>query len=239
MSQKLIAVLTLALLAACGGSQVPAASAAAAPAATATPEATTPAAATEATTPAPAGQTNTESPTPTESLTMSETNPKILLETSEGNITLELDAVKAPKTVANFVAYVKSGHYDGTVFHRVIKGFMIQGGGYDQADYSQKSTQAPVENEGGNGLKNLRGTIAMARTNDPHSATAQFFINHADNDFLNAGARGQWGYAVFGKVTEGMDVVDKIGNAPTGRTPPFGQDMPVTKIIITKASVIG
>jgi len=179
-------------------------------------------------------------PTPKkEAVTMSETAPKVLLETSEGNITLELDAVKAPKTVANFVAYVKTGHYDGTVFHRVIKGFMIQGGGYDQNGYGEKSTKAPVENEGGNGLKNERGTIAMARTNDPHSATAQFFINHASNDFLNAGARGQWGYAVFGKVTAGMDVVDKIANIPTGRLPPFGQDVPTTKIIIKKASIVG
>ena len=177
--------------------------------------------------------------TPKETVTMSETAPKVLLETSEGNITLELDAVKAPKTVANFVAYVKAGHYDGTVFHRVIKGFMVQGGGYDQASYGEKKTNAPVENEGGNGLKNERGTVAMARTNDPHSATAQFFINHASNDFLNAGARGQWGYAVFGKVVEGMDVVDKIANIPTGRLPPFGQDVPTTKIVIKKASIVG
>ena len=191
---------------------------------------------------APAKQPKKKHPhkTPTtQTVTMSETTPKILLETSAGNITLELDAVKAPKTVANFVAYVKAGHYDGTVFHRVIKGFMVQGGGYDQDNYGEKKTNAPVENEGGNGLKNLRGTIAMARTNDPHSATAQFFINHADNDFLNAGARGQWGYAVFGKVTEGMDIVDAIANAPTGRTPPFGQDMPVTKVVIKKATIVG
>jgi len=188
--------------------------------------------------PKKAKKKTTKTPT-TETVKMSETAPKVLLETSEGNITLELDAVKAPKTVANFVAYVKAGHYDGTVFHRVIKGFMVQGGGYDQAGYAEKSTKAPVENEGGNGLKNERGTVAMARTNDPHSATAQFFINHANNDFLNAGARGQWGYAVFGKVVEGLDVVDKIANAPTGRTPPFGQDMPVTKVIIKKASIVG
>jgi len=170
---------------------------------------------------------------------MSDTAPKILLETSAGNITLELDAVKAPKSVANFVAYVKAGHYDGTVFHRVIKGFMIQGGGYSENGYAEKSTQAPVQNESTNGLANLRGTLAMARTNDPHSATAQFFINHKDNDFLNAGARGQWGYAVFGKVTEGMDVVDAIANTPTGRLPPFGQDVPETKVIIKKATVVG
>jgi cyclophilin family peptidyl-prolyl cis-trans isomerase len=172
-------------------------------------------------------------------MTMSDTAPKVLLETSLGNITLELDATKAPKSVANFVAYVKDGHYDGTVFHRVIKGFMIQGGGYDEKGYGEKSTKAPVENESTNGLPNLRGTVAMARTNDPHSATAQFFINHSDNDFLNAGARGQWGYAVFGKVVEGMDVVDAIANTPTGRMPPFGQDMPVTKVVIKKASIVG
>ena len=177
--------------------------------------------------------------TQTATAPMTDTNPKVLLETSLGNITLELDAAKAPKSVANFVAYVKAGHYDGTVFHRVIKGFMVQGGGYSEDNYGEKKTNPPVENEGGNGLKNLRGTIAMARTNDPHSATAQFFINHADNDFLNAGARGQWGYAVFGKVVEGMDVVDAIANTPTGRTPPFGQDMPLAKVVIEKASVIG
>lgn len=174
---------------------------------------------------------STKTPT-TETVTMSETSPKILLETSAGNITLELDAVKAPKSVANFVAYVKSGHYDGTVFHRVIKGFMVQGGGFNKD--GQKSTNAAIQNEGGNGLKNLRGTVAMARTNDPHSATAQFFINHADNDFLNAGARGEWGYAVFGKVIEGMDVVDQIAVTPTG-----AQDVPKTPITIIKATIVG
>ena len=175
----------------------------------------------------------------TETMSMSDAAPKVLLETSLGNITIELDAVKAPKSVANFVAYVKAGHYDGTVFHRVIKGFMVQGGGYGENGYAEKATKAPVENESTNGLTNLRGTLAMARTNDPHSATAQFFINHKDNDFLNAGARGQWGYAVFGKVTEGMDVVDTIANTPTGRLPPFGQDVPETKVIIKKATVVG
>ena len=169
-----------------------------------------------------------------EKVTMSETAPKILLETTAGNITLELDAVKAPKTVANFVAYVKAGHYDGLIFHRVIKDFMVQGGGYSKDGRTEKQTRASIENEGGNGLPNVRGSIAMARTNDPHSATAQFFINHKNNDFLNAGSRGQWGYAVFGKVTEGMDVVDKIAVTPTG-----AQDVPVTPIVITKASIIG
>lgn len=170
----------------------------------------------------------------TETKAMSETAPKILLETSAGNITLELDAVKAPKSVANFVAYVKSGHYDGLIFHRVIKDFMVQGGGYGKDGRSEKPTNAPIENEGGNGLPNVRGSIAMARTNDPHSATAQFFINHKNNDFLNAGSRGQWGYAVFGKVIEGMDVVDKIAVTPTG-----AQDVPVTPITIIKATIVG
>ena len=172
--------------------------------------------------------------TPTETVKMSETAPKVLLETSEGNITLELDAVKAPKTVANFVAYVKAGHYDGLIFHRVIKDFMVQGGGYGRDGRSEKPTSAPIQNEGGNGLHNVRGSVAMARTNDPHSATAQFFINHKDNAFLNAGDRGQWGYAVFGKVTEGMDVVDKIAITPTG-----AQDVPKTPIVIIKASIVG
>ena len=175
----------------------------------------------------------TKTPT-TETVKMSETAPKVLLETSEGNITLELDAVKAPKTVANFVAYVKAGHYDGLIFHRVIKDFMVQGGGYGKDGRSEKPTNAPIQNEGGNGLPNVRGSVAMARTNDPHSATAQFFINHKDNAFLNAGERGQWGYAVFGKVIEGMDVVDKIAITPTG-----AQDVPKTPIVIIKASIIG
>jgi cyclophilin family peptidyl-prolyl cis-trans isomerase len=160
----------------------------------------------------------------------------VILDTSMGTMTLELDADKAPKSVANFVEYVKSGHYDGLSFHRVIKDFMIQGGGYVAPDYTEKKGRAPIENEGGNGLKNLRGTIAMARTSDPHSATAQFFINHADNAFLD-GRPGQWGYAVFGKVTEGLDVLDKIATTPTGRARPFGQDVPVTPVIINKITL--
>lgn len=158
-------------------------------------------------------------------------HPKVLIETNVGNITLELDGEKAPKSVENFVAYVNSGHYNGTIFHRVIKDFMIQGGGIDKSG-GEKSTRAPVQNESTNGLSNLRGTIAMARTNDPHSATSQFFINHKNNDFLNAGARGQWGYAVFGKVTEGLDVVDKIAVMPTGF-----QDVPKTQVVIEKVSI--
>lgn len=163
----------------------------------------------------------------------------IKLTTNHGVITLELDAEKAPKTVANFLAYVASGHYDGTVFHRVIDGFMIQGGGMS-VGMKEKSPNAPIENEATNGLKNDRGTIAMARTSDPHSATAQFFINVADNDFLNHKApSGQgWGYCAFGRVVEGMDVVDKIKGVKTG-SKGFHQDVPVEDVIIEKAEVVG
>ncbi|MEW6292723.1 MAG: peptidylprolyl isomerase [Pseudomonadota bacterium] len=162
----------------------------------------------------------------------------IKLTTNHGTITLELDAEKAPKTVANFLAYVESGHYDGTIFHRVIDGFMIQGGGMG-AGMKEKATNAPIENEAGNGLKNDRGTIAMARTNDPHSATAQFFINVKDNDFLNfrAPSGSGWGYCVFGKVVEGMDVVDKIKGVKTGNKG-FHQDVPVEDVVIEKAEVV-
>ena len=158
--------------------------------------------------------------------------------TNHGVITLELDAEKAPKTVANFLAYVESGHYDGTIFHRVIDGFMIQGGGMG-VGMKEKATNAPIENEAGNGLKNDRGTIAMARTNDPHSATAQFFINVKDNDFLNfrAPSGSGWGYCVFGKVVEGMDVVDKIKGVKTGNKG-FHQDVPVEDVVIEKAEVV-
>jgi len=160
----------------------------------------------------------------------------VKLHTRFGVITLELDAEKAPKTVANFLAYVEAGHYDGTIFHRVIKNFMIQGGGM-LPDMSQKSTQAPVENEAKNGLKNARGTIAMARTNDPHSATAQFFINVVDNDFLDYPGQDGWGYAVFGKVSEGMDVVDQIRAVATGRSG-YHSDVPREAIVIDKAEVV-
>ena len=147
---------------------------------------------------------------------------QVKLHTNHGDITLALDAEKAPKSVANFVAYVKDGHYNGTVFHRVIKGFMIQGGGFEPGEkMNQKPTKAPIDNEANNGLKNERGAIAMARTNDPHSATAQFFINTVDNDFLNhtSPTPQGWGYAVFGKVTEGMDVVDTINKGEPPRSP--------------------
>ncbi len=164
--------------------------------------------------------------------------PSVLLKTNHGDITLELDAAKAPKSVANFLAYVKSGHYDGTIFHRVIDNFMIQGGGMT-ASMKQKSTLDQIENEANNGLKNDRGTIAMARTSDPHSATAQFFINVNDNDFLNhtAPTPQGWGYAVFGKVSNGMDVVDKIKKVKTGNAG-YHQDVPTEDVVIEKASVI-
>ena len=164
--------------------------------------------------------------------------PSVLLKTNHGDITLELDAAKAPKSVANFLAYVKSGHYDGTIFHRGIDNFMIQGGGMT-AGMKQKATLDQIENEANNGLKNDRGTIAMARTSDPHSATAQFFINVNDNDFLNhtAPTPQGWGYAVFGKVSNGMDVVDKIKKVKTGNAG-YHQDVPTEDVVIEKASVI-
>ena len=163
---------------------------------------------------------------------------KVLLKTNKGNITLSLDAAKAPKTVANFLQYVKSGHYDGTIFHRVIDNFMIQGGGMTTG-LKQKSTLAEIENEANNGLKNLRGTVAMARTNEPHSASSQFFINLNDNDFLNhtaPNAQG-WGYAVFGEVCDGMDVVDVIRKVKTGNAG-FHQDVPTEDVTIEKATVL-
>jgi len=157
---------------------------------------------------------------------------KVKLATTAGDIVVEVDAAKAPKTVANFLQYVKSGHYDGTIFHRVIGNFMIQGGGMT-ADMKEKETRPPIVLESKNGLTNQRGTIAMARTSDPNSATAQFFINVKDNDFLNQEkSRDGNGYAVFGKVVEGMDVVDKIKATPTGPG-----DVPVQPIIIKKATV--
>ena len=160
------------------------------------------------------------------------------LHTNHGVIKLELDAAKAPKTVENFLNYVKKGHYDGTVFHRVINGFMIQGGGFEPG-LKQKPTDAPIDNEANNGLKNDNYTIAMARTNDPHSATAQFFINVNDNDFLNHSSPTPqgWGYAVFGKVVEGLEVVDAIRKVKTG-SKGFHQDVPVDDVIIEKAVVV-
>lgn len=156
----------------------------------------------------------------------------------EGVITLELDEAKAPKTVANFVSYVKKGHYDGTIFHRVIDGFMVQGGGFAPG-MSQKPTDAPVENEADNGLKNKKYTVAMARTSAPHSASAQFFINVADNDFLDhkSPTPQGWGYAVFGQVVKGQDVVDRIKGVPTGNRGGHG-DVPKTDVVIEKAVVV-
>jgi peptidyl-prolyl cis-trans isomerase B (cyclophilin B) len=160
----------------------------------------------------------------------------VLLTTNHGQITLELDTEKAPKTVENFLNYVKSGHYDGTIFHRVIDGFMIQGGGFSP-DMRQKPTEDPVENEANNGLTNDRYTIAMARTSDPHSASAQFFINVNDNDFLNYPGSDGWGYCVFGKVTSGTEVVDTIGKVETGRRSMFS-DVPTEDVVIEKAEIV-
>ena len=162
----------------------------------------------------------------------------VKLETSMGDIFLELDEAKAPKTVANFLGYVQAGHYDGTIFHRVIDGFMIQGGGMT-ADMKEKSTGAPVENEADNGLTNDTYTVAMARTSDPHSATAQFFINVKKNDFLNHTGKDMrgWGYTVFGKVAKGHGVVNKIKAVTTGRTG-MHDDVPKEPVTIVKASVV-
>jgi cyclophilin family peptidyl-prolyl cis-trans isomerase len=160
-------------------------------------------------------------------------DPVVEVVTNHGTFTIALDPAHAPKSVENFLAYVEAKHYDGTIFHRVISNFMIQGGGYDQ-NMEKRPTRAPVENEADNGLKNTRGTVAMARTNDPHSATSQFFVNVTDNAFLDHQAKdGQgWGYAVFGKVTEGLDVVDKIKAVKTGPMGPFSKDAPEELVII-------
>lgn len=160
---------------------------------------------------------------------------QVKLHTNHGDITLALDAEKAPKSVANFVAYVKDGHYNGTVFHRVIKGFMIQGGGFEPG-MKQKPTEAPIQNEANNGLKNAHYTLAMARTNAPHSATAQFFINTTNNGFLDFKSESPsgWGYAVFGRVIQGQDVVDKIEKSKTASRGGHG-DVPVEDVVIEKA----
>jgi cyclophilin family peptidyl-prolyl cis-trans isomerase len=164
--------------------------------------------------------------------------PRVKLATSAGDIVLELQSAKAPKSVENFLAYVRKGHYNGTVFHRVIPGFMIQGGGFD-AQMGQKPTEKPIENEANNGLKNDKYTVAMARTPHPHSASAQFFININNNAFLNHTAPTQqgWGYAVFGRVVEGMDVVDKISAVATGDKG-MHQNVPLTPVIIREATVL-
>jgi peptidyl-prolyl cis-trans isomerase B (cyclophilin B) len=160
----------------------------------------------------------------------------VILTTNHGKIKLELDAAKAPKTVENFLAYVRSGHYDGTIFHRVIEGFMVQGGGFEPG-MKQKPTNDPIENEAKNGLKNEPYTVAMARTSAPHSASAQFFINVNNNSFLDYPGQDGWGYCVFGKVVEGTEVVDKIKSVKTTRSGMFS-DVPVDNIVIEKAEVV-
>jgi len=167
-----------------------------------------------------------------------ESKPRVKLATSMGDIVLELDRTAAPKTVANFLTYVKDGHYDGTIFHRVIAGFMIQGGGFT-ADMKRKPTRAPIRNEADNGLSNRTGTIAMARTNDPHSARAQFFINVKDNDFLDHRAKSAkgWGYCVFGRVVDGMNVVRAIENVATTSRSGM-RDVPKTPVLIQKATLV-
>ena len=166
-------------------------------------------------------------------------NPVVEIVTSMGAIQVELFPDKAPKTVENFLKYVKSGHYNGTIFHRVIDNFMIQGGGFD-AKYNKKPTRASIKNEADNGLTNDRGTVAMARTPNPHSAAAQFFINVKNNDFLNHQGKTLkgWGYCVFGKVVKGMDVVDKIKKVPTGAGGPFDRDVPTKQILIKTTKVL-
>jgi peptidyl-prolyl cis-trans isomerase B (cyclophilin B) len=160
----------------------------------------------------------------------------IKLTTNHGDIHLELDVEKAPITCENFERYVRDGHFDGTLFHRVIKGFMIQGGGM-AADFSPKTTREPIRNEAKNGLKNLTGTVAMARTMDPHSASSQFFINLSDNAFLDYPAQDGWGYCVFGRVTDGMDVVNAIKGVATGSKHGH-QDVPVEDVLIEKAEIV-
>ena len=165
-------------------------------------------------------------------------DPQVDMKTNVGTIRLELYPAKAPKTVENFLQYVKDGHFNGTIFHRVIDNFMIQGGGFDKS-YKQKATRASVENEGKNGLKNDLGTIAMARTSAPHSASSQFFINGKNNDFLNAAnAQDGWGYTVFGKVVSGMDVVTKISKSPTGSGGPFPTDVPREMVVIESVTLV-
>lgn len=163
---------------------------------------------------------------------------KVLLETSAGNITIELDTEKAPKSAQNFIDYVTAGHYDNTVFHRVIRGFMIQGGGFEPG-MKQKPTREAIPNEANNGLKNLKYTLAMARTSAPHSATAQFFINVTNNDFLNFSSESPqgWGYAVFGRVVDGTGVVDQIEGVKTGRRG-FHDDVPLEDVVIRRATLV-
>lgn len=164
--------------------------------------------------------------------------PKVKLSTNHGDIVIALNVDKAPNTVANFIQYVEAGFYDGTIFHRVIENFMIQGGGFDES-FKQKKTESPIQNEADNGLSNKKGTVAMARTGEPHSATAQFFINTKDNDFLDHRDKTMqdWGYAVFGEVVEGMDVVEKIRQVDTTMRGPH-QDVPAESVLIEKAELV-
>jgi len=177
---------------------------------------------------------------PAVALAAGEGKPRVRLETNKGVIVVELESAKAPKTVANFLTYVRAKYYDGLIFHRVIKGFMIQGGGVT-IDYREKPKRPAIVNEAGNGLKNLRGTIVMARTGEVNSATGQFFINHKDNGFLDHtdDSPQGFGYCVFGKVVEGMDIVDRIANLTTGSGGPFAKDVPVEPVMIMKAVVVG
>jgi len=170
---------------------------------------------------------------------MSTPPTRVKFETTLGDFVVQLDSAKAPVTVENFLTYVKEGHYDSTIFHRVIAGFMAQGGGYT-ADFKQKPTHASIKNEAANGLPNKRGSVAMARTSDPNSASSQFFINYKDNTFLNhtSPTPQGWGYAVFGEVVEGMDVVDAMAKVPTGPGGPMPSDVPQTPIVVNKASVL-
>ena len=183
--------------------------------------------------PKPAAPAAKPAETPKGNIAAPASNPKAVLHTNMGDITIELYPDKAPKTVDNFEQYVKDGFYNGTVFHRVIPTFMIQGGGFDER-LEKKPTKAPIQNEADNGLKNTRGTVAMARTSEPHSATAQFFVNVVDNAFLDHQGKDPqgWGYAVFGRVTEGMDVVDKIKGVTTGSAGPFAKDAPADPVVI-------
>lgn len=160
-------------------------------------------------------------------------DPIVDVETNHGTFAIELNPAKAPKSVENFLRYVDAKHYDGTVFHRVISSFMVQGGGFDEK-YERKATNAPIQNEGDNGLRNTKGTVAMARTGDPHSATAQFFVNVVDNGFLDHTSKDAqgWGYTVFGRVTEGMDVVEKIKSVKTGSRGSFPKDAPLDAVVI-------
>jgi peptidyl-prolyl cis-trans isomerase B (cyclophilin B) len=181
----------------------------------------------------------TATPLPAKEKPKMSESTQVKLETSLGDIIVKLDSVKAPLSTTNFLNYVKQGHYDDTIFHRVIPNFMAQGGGFT-VDFKQKPTNAPIKNEADNGLKNKRGTIAMARTPDPNSATAQFFINYVDNAFLDykSPTPQAWGYAVFGEVVEGMNVVDEMAMVPTGSGGPMPTDVPKTPILIKKATVV-